>query len=245
MHVAHESGRVVVIACCQQLGDALVLVNRCVFPLLEELIPLGEIIESLLQGVDDPVQGGVARQLDVGVVEGQVQAVEAGEVVGVQRGLHARVEPGHRFGVLGAEPAAATQNRAALQRADDLVDVSDVLQGQGGHIDPAAGQEADESFCLQHDERVTQRRLAHAQAVANGIQIDGVTGAQFLPAELVAQVIVHLLLECFQVQLVSVVHGSTSCDRHCGVEIESNTINKFQKLLSNEIVLHVFSNVKY
>src|SRR5512138_1587468 len=129
--VADVVGRVLAPSGSQEIDQGPVLADRDLFPFLDEPLQPREIVEPLFQVIDDLDQAVVAAKRQEDVVKGQVLVVIGVEIAGPDRLGHALVQGVHALDVGRFQPLGSLEQGHALQGADDLVVVPDVLLGQG------------------------------------------------------------------------------------------------------------------
>ena len=182
-------------AAFEQGEKVLVLDDGVLLPGLHHRLAAGPVVQPLLQEVDLGDEARVVAAPQVDVVEREVGLVVAIEVARGDGVGHRRVELAHAGEVGRAERRADAAERGRFEGADDLVEVTDVVEGEGVEAEPAARKDGDEALRLEVEERLAQRRAADAEAGGKLVEVEECAGLQAAAGHFGSQVVVDLLPE--------------------------------------------------
>ena len=172
MLVAEVPGRFVMPGAFDQIDDARVLSGGRDLPLPMEPPLTRKVVQALLADPYRLEEQWIVRRVQEDIVEGQVEIVVGIEVPCLDGLDHGLVESPHlpRLGFANAN--RSMHQYVALERADDLVEMSNIIEGQATHLDPAPGEDRYESLELELDQSISQGLAADSKFRGQPLLVD-------------------------------------------------------------------------
>ena len=161
--IAKVLGRFAMPGTLDQIDDVRVFSGGGDLPLPVEPPLTWKIVQALLADPHRLEKQRIVGRVQEDIVKGQVEVVVGVEISGLDGSDHSLVEGPHLSRPGFADARRGARQDIALESADDLVQMPNVIEGETTDLDSAPGEDGYEPLELELDQSITKRLAADSK----------------------------------------------------------------------------------